>query len=140
MFKMRWLGIFDDELVGLSEGSPAQILEHILKKKWTMNAEDLDMVVMWHKFEYFEKDKLNVINAYMIAKGEDVDHTGMAKTVGLPVGIATKLILENKISLKGIQIPVKKEIYGPILEELKALGIEVIEEKPREIKMPDNNL
>jgi saccharopine dehydrogenase (NADP+, L-glutamate forming) len=140
MFKMRWLGIFDDELVGLSEGSPAQILEHILKKKWSMNAEDLDMVVMWHKFEYFEKDKLNVINAYMIATGEDVDNTGMAKTVGLPVGIATKLILENKISLKGIQIPVKKEIYNPILEELKTLGIEVIEEKPREIKMPDNNL
>ncbi len=140
MFKMRWLGIFDDELVGLSEGSPAQILEHILKKKWSMNAEDLDMVVMWHKFEYFEKDKLNVINAYMIATGEDADNTGMAKTVGLPVGIATKLILENKISLKGIQIPVKKEIYNPILEELKTLGIEVIEEKPREIKMPDNNL
>jgi saccharopine dehydrogenase (NADP+, L-glutamate forming) len=76
----------------------------------------------------------------MIATGEDVDNTGMAKTVGLPVGIATKLILENKISLKGIQIPVKKEIYNPILEELKTLGIEVIEEKPREIKMPDNNL
>jgi saccharopine dehydrogenase (NADP+, L-glutamate forming) len=140
MFKMRWLGIFDDELVGLSEGSPAQILEQILKKKWSMKAEDLDMVVMWHKFEYFEKDKLNVINAYMIATGEDADSTGMAKTVGLPVGIATKLILENKISLKGIQIPVKKEIYNPILEELKTLGIEVIEEKPREIKMPDNNL
>lgn len=140
MFKMRWLGIFDDELVGLSEGSPAQILEHILKKKWSMNTEDLDMVVMWHKFEYFEKDKLNVINAYMIATGEDADNTGMAKTVGLPVGIATKLILENKISLKGIQIPVKKEIYHPILEELKTLGVEVIEEKPREIKMPDNNL
>ncbi len=140
MFKMRWLGIFEDELVGLSEGSPAQILEHILKKKWSMNAEDLDMVVMWHKFEYFEKDKLNVINAYMLAKGEDADNTGMAKTVGLPVGIATKLILENKISLKGIQIPVKREIYDPILEELKTLGIEVIEEKPREIKMPDSNL
>jgi saccharopine dehydrogenase (NADP+, L-glutamate forming) len=140
MFKMRWLGVFDDELVGLSEGSPAQILENILKKKWSMNAEDLDMVVMWHKFEYFEGDKLKVINAYMIATGEDADNTGMAKTVGLPVGIATKLILENKITLKGIQIPVKKEIYSPILKELKTLGIEVIEEKPREIKIPDNNL
>ncbi len=140
MFKMRWLGVFDNELVGLSEGSPAQILEHILKKKWSMKAEDLDMVVMWHKFEFFEEDKLKVINAYMIAIGEDADNTGMAMTVGLPVGIATKLILENKINLRGIQIPVKKEIYDPILEELKMLGIEVIEEKPREIKMPDNSL
>jgi saccharopine dehydrogenase (NADP+, L-glutamate forming) len=140
MFKMRWLGIFDDEPVGLSKGSPAVILEHILKKKWSMNADDLDMVVMWHKFEYFEEDILKVINAYMIAKGEDAENTGMAKTVGLPVGIATRLILESKINLTGIQIPVKKEIYKPILKELKTLGIEVIEEKPREIKMPDKNL
>ena len=140
MFKLRWLGMFDDELVGLSEGSPAVILEHILKKKWSMNATDLDMVVMWHKFEYFEEEVLKVINAYMIATGEDSENTGMAKTVGLPVGIATKLILENKINLKGVQIPVKKEIYNPILNELKTLGIEVIEEKPREIKIPDNSL
>ena len=132
--------MFDDEPVGLSEGSPAKILEHILKKKWNLNKIDLDMVVMWHKFEFFEDDKLKVINAYMIATGEDVDTTGMAKTVGLPVGIAAKLILENRIMLKGIQIPIKEEIYRPVLEELKASGIEVQEEKPREIKMPDNNL
>ena len=140
MFKMRWLGMFDDEPVGISEGSPAQILEHILKKKWNLNKTDLDMVVMWHKFEFFEDDKLKVINAYMIATGEDVDATGMAKTVGLPVGIAAKLILENRIMLKGIQIPIKEEIYRPVLEELKISGIEVQEEKPREIKMPDKNL
>ena len=140
MFKMRWLGMFDDELVGLNEGSPAIILEHILKKKWSMNAEDLDMIVMWHKFEYYEGDILKVINAYMIATGEDAETTGMAKTVGLPVGIATKLILENKINLKGVHIPVNKEIYAPILNELKNLGIEVVEEKPREIKIPDSSL
>ncbi len=140
MFKMKWLGMFDNEPVGLSEGSPALILEHILKKKWALNKTDLDMVVMWHKFEYFEGDKLNVINAYMIATGEDADNTGMAKTVGLPVGIAAKLILENRIMLKGVQIPVKEEIYKPILEGLKTSGIEVKEENPREIKMPDNNL
>jgi saccharopine dehydrogenase (NADP+, L-glutamate forming) len=140
MFKMRWLGMFDDEPVGLSEGSPALILEHILKKRWAMNKTDLDMVVMWHKFEYFEDDKLKVINAYMIATGEDADNTGMAKTVGLPIGMAAKLILENRIMLKGVQIPIKEEIYKPILEGLKTSGVEVKEEKPREIKMPDNNL
>jgi len=140
MFKMRWLGMFDDEPVGLSEGSPALILEHILKKKWFLNKTDLDMVVMWHKFEYFEDDQLKVINAYMIATGEDADNTGMAKTVGLPVGMAAKLILENRIMLKGVQIPINEEIYKPILEGLKTSGIEVKEENPREIKMPDNNL
>ena len=98
------------------------------------------MVVMWHKFEFIEEDKLKVINAYMIAKGQDAENTGMAKTVGLPVGMAAKLVLENRINLKGIQIPVKEEIYKPILEGLKTSGIEVKEEKPREIKMPDSNL
>ena len=140
MFKLRWLGIFDNEKVGLDEGTPAQILEHILKKKWTLNENDLDMVVMWHKFEYFEDEKLKVINSYLISTGEDEDRTGMAKTVGLPLGIAAKLILDKKISSKGVQIPTIKAFYEPILKELKLCGIEVSEENPREIKMPDSNL
>ena len=140
MFKLRWLGLFEDTPIGLKEGSPARILEHILKKKWTLNSDDLDMIVMWHKFEFFEKNDLKVINAYMIASGEDRDNTGMAKTVGLPVGIAAKLILDNKIRSKGVQIPIVEEIYAPILKELKKCGIEVKEEPAREIKMPDSNL
>ena len=140
MFKLRWLGMFEDELVGLDEGSPAKILGHILKKKWTLSPEDRDMIVMWHKFEYFEKEKLKVINSYMIATGDDADNTGMAKTVGLPVGIAAKLILNNEIKTAGIQIPIKEEIYSPIMKELKSCGIEVKEENPREIKMPDSSL
>jgi saccharopine dehydrogenase (NADP+, L-glutamate forming) len=140
MFKMRWLGIFDEEPIGLDEGTPAQILEHILKKKWTLNDDDRDLIVMWHKFEYFENNDLKVINSYMIAEGEDKHNTGMAKTVGLPIGIAAKLILQNKIKAKGVQIPIKPEIYAPILAELKICGIEVREESPRSIKMPDSNL
>jgi saccharopine dehydrogenase (NADP+, L-glutamate forming) len=140
MFKMRWLGMFESELVGLDKGTPAQILAHILKKKWSLTDADHDMIVMWHKFEYFEKDTLKVINSYMISKGEDVNNTGMAKTVGFPVGIATKLILNKKIHVKGVQIPTIKEIYIPILKELKACGIDVREESPKEIKMPDSNL
>jgi len=139
MFKIRWLGMFDEELVGLDEGTPAQILEHILKKKWTLSDNDRDMVVMWHKFEFFEKGQLKIINSYLISTGEDKDRTGMAKTVGLPLGIAAKLILEKKIRSNGIKIPIERGIYAPILEELKSCGIEVTEESPREIKMPDSN-
>jgi saccharopine dehydrogenase (NADP+, L-glutamate forming) len=140
MFKMRWLGIFDNERIGLEEGTPAQVLTHILKKKWTLTETDRDMIVMWHKFEYFEKEELKVINSFMIVEGENMDSTGMAKTVGLPVGIATKLILEKKISATGVHIPIISELYKPILDELKSCGIEVIEASPRTIKMPDSNL
>lgn len=140
MFRLRWLGIFDDVPIGLDKGTPARILEHILKKKWTLTAKDKDMIVMWHKLEYFLDSKLFMVNSYLIAEGEDNHRTAMARTVGLPVGIVAGLILKNKINLKGIHIPVKKEIYEPVLQELKKYGIELKEEGAREIKMPDNTL
>ncbi len=140
MFKMRWLHLFDEEPVGLDEGTPAQVLEHILKKKWTLNENDRDLIVMWHKFEYFADQQLKVINSYLISEGENNLKTAMARTVGLPVGIAARLILNGKIGLTGVQIPAQKEIYEPVLHELKALGIEIQEELPRIIKMPGKNL
>ncbi len=140
MYKLRWLHLFDEEPVGLEQGTPAQILEHILKKRWTLEENDRDLIVMWHKFEYFDDQQLKVINSYLISEGENNSKTAMARTVGLPVGIAARLILNGKIGLKGVQIPTRKEIYWPILEELKTLGIEIQEELPRLIKMPGKNL
>jgi len=129
MHKLKWLGIFSDELVGLKEGTPAQILEHILKKKWTLTEEDNDMIVMWHKFNYIDDSGKEIEeHATMVSTGEDPIHTAMSKTVGLPLGIATKLILEGKITTSGVQIPIHKEIYEPILAELKEYGFDFIEE------------
>ena len=130
MHKIKWLGLFSDDLVGLEEGTPAQILEHILKKKWTLTEEDNDMIVMWHKFNYIDSDGKEIEeHATMVSCGEDPVHTAMSKTVGLPLGIATKLILEGKITTPGVQIPIHKEIYEPILEELKDFGFDFTEEK-----------
>ncbi len=140
MFRMRWLGIFSDEIVGLKEGTPAQILEHILTKKWALQEDDRDMIVMWHKFEYFLKRKLYVINSYLICEGENSQRTGMAKTVGLPVGIGARLIITGKIKRSGVLIPTRKEIYEPILQELTDHGIEIYEEPSKMIKMPGRNL
>ncbi|MEM7110036.1 MAG: saccharopine dehydrogenase C-terminal domain-containing protein, partial [Bacteroidota bacterium] len=131
MHRLKWAGVFDDELVGLDRGTPAQILEHILKKKWTLDDKDRDMIVMWHKFEYLEngEGKEKEINSTLIVEGDDAVSTAMSKTVGLPIGIATKLILNEKIDLKGVQIPTKPQIYVPILEELGALGFVMKEEQ-----------
>jgi saccharopine dehydrogenase-like NADP-dependent oxidoreductase len=127
MYKLRWLGLFDQELVGLNHGTPAQILEHILKKKWALRAEDRDMIVMWHKFEYYEGDQLKEIHSHMVAVGDDQENTAMAKTVGLPLGIAAKMILEGKIKETGVKLPVKPSIYNPILDELENYGIRFTE-------------
>ncbi len=129
MHRLRWAGIFDQTPIGLDKGTPAQVLEHILKKKWTLSEDDRDMIVMWHKFEYVENGKEREINSTLVAIGDDAVNTAMSKTVGLPVGIATRLILEGKISEKGVQIPIQKGIYDPILTELSGLGFEMMEEQ-----------
>ncbi|MCK5920894.1 MAG: hypothetical protein KAG66_08125, partial [Methylococcales bacterium] len=123
MYKLKWLGMLDNELVGLTEGTPAQILEHILKKKWTVTEEDKDMIVMWHKFDFEKDGKLYKTTSHMVTIGEDGTNTGMAKTVGLPLGIAARMVLEGKITSTGVQIPITPDIYNPILDELEKTGI-----------------
>jgi saccharopine dehydrogenase-like NADP-dependent oxidoreductase len=122
---LEWLDIFNNEKIGISKGTPAQLLEAILAKKWKLDPEDKDMVVMWHKFNYTEKDtgKEIILTASMGIAGEDSIHTAMAKTVGLPLGIAAKLFLTGKLNLSGIFIPTLIEIYEPVLKELAENGI-----------------
>jgi len=127
MKRLQWSGLFSEEKVGLSSGTPAQILEHILAKKWKLNPGDKDLIVMWHRFRFTLAGKEKEIQAHLVATGENEVHTAMAKTVGLPVGIAAKLFLEGKIKTRGVAIPVQKEFYDPILEELASLGIRLIE-------------
>ncbi len=123
--KLEWLGIFDNTRIGLKNATPAQILEHILCKKWVLEPGDKDMLVMWHKFIFKEKEKAapTLLTSSLVVIGDDPVNTAMAKTVGLPLGIATKMVLTGQIKLEGVYIPTIKEIYEPILEELATQGI-----------------
>lgn len=129
MHKLRWLGLFDDELIGLQKGTPAQILEHILKKKWTIGPDVKDQIVMWHLFDYKDGDKVKRVRSAMVTNGDNAINTAMSKTVGLPMGIATKLLMQGKIKARGVQIPITPEFYNPILSELEELGFHFIEEE-----------
>ena len=129
MEKLQFLDLFSDKRIGLKEATPAKILEHILKQKWTMDPEDKDMIVMWHKFYYRDKaGKHFHKTSSLVALGEDAQHTAMANTVGLPMGIAAKLVLNGTIQLKGLQLPVVDDIYKPVLEELEQFGIDFKEQ------------
>lgn len=121
--KLNWSGLFDDTPVGLKEGTPAEILEHILNKRWRLHSQDRDMIVMWHRFRFLQEGKEREIQASLVALGENSVQTAMAKTVGLPLAIVAKLLLRERITSKGVVIPVSKEFYEPVLEELKELGI-----------------
>jgi saccharopine dehydrogenase-like NADP-dependent oxidoreductase len=122
--KLIELDIFNAKKpVGLKKATPAQILQKILMDSWTLDPLDKDMIVMYHKFGYEKNGKKYQIDASMVVLGEDQTYTAMAKTVGLPVAIATLAILNKKITATGVQIPVTKDIYLPILNELKTFGI-----------------
>jgi len=121
LYKLRWLGLFSDEKIGLSKATSAQILQHLLMKKWALDEGDKDMIVMRHLFEYEINNELEQIESSLVVYGND--HTAMSITVGTPLAIAVKRILNGDLSGSGVQRPVKKEIYEPILEELKKYGI-----------------
>ncbi|MEP3209057.1 MAG: saccharopine dehydrogenase C-terminal domain-containing protein [Maribacter sp.] len=122
--KLQELNLFDaNKTIPIKNGTPAQLLQFILEDSWSLNEEDKDMIVMYHKFGYELNGKQHQIDANTVVKGESRTHTAMAKTVGLPVAIATLAILNKKITSPGVQIPIKKEVYDPILEELKDYGI-----------------
>ncbi len=130
MYRLRWLGLFDKQRkIGLKKATPARILQHLLEDKWRFNKDDRDMIVMQHRFGFDEKGKKERIISSMITEGDDHIHTAMSKTVGLPVAIASKLILNGDINLSGVQVPTIKEIYKPVLKELEEHGIKFIKEK-----------
>lgn len=124
MRKLEWLGIFEDKEISLQAATPARSLQKLLEVKWSLKPDDKDMIVMQHEIVYKTKHKeIKKITASLIFKGKNKTHTAMSMTVGLPLGIAAKLILTGKISKKGIVIPVFKDIYDPILGELQKFNI-----------------
>lgn len=132
--KLEWLGIFESTKLDLKEDvSPAAFLQKILEEKWSLKETDKDMIVMWHKFVYRVNGQFKEVNSHMVSIGEDRTYTAMSNTVGLPVAICAKLILEGTIQLKGVQLPLSKEIYLPILEELEEFDIHF---KERNIDKP----
>lgn len=116
--QMVYLGLRSRNLLPENVNCSADILQYLLETKLKTKAGDKDMIVMLHELEYTENGQSNKINSSLIVKGEDSLKTAMAKTVGLPLGIATKLILQNKINLSGLHIPIVPEIYEPVLKEL----------------------
>ncbi len=122
--KLVELDIFNPKkLIGIEHATPAEALQKILTDKWALEPDDKDMIVMYHKFGYELNGKKYQIDSNMVIKGDDQTYTAMAKTVGLPVAIATLKILNGEITTPGVQLPIKKEVYEPILKELEEHGV-----------------
>ncbi len=126
--KIDWLGLFSDNKIIIKNGTPAEILQAILEQKWSLDPGDKDMIIMKHEFEFIIKGEKKKLSSSLMVSGDNSKYTAMAKTVGIPVAIATKRILDGTINSSGVQIPTHKNIYVPVLDELKNYGINFIEE------------
>jgi saccharopine dehydrogenase-like NADP-dependent oxidoreductase len=122
---LAWLGLFDQKPLPAGTHSSADLLLGLLIPRWEMAPEDKDMVVMLHEIEYQHRGSKIKLSSSMVVKGENRDHSAMAKTVGLPIAILARMVLGNKLSLpKGVVIPNMPSVYRPVLTELAHYGIE----------------
>ncbi len=125
--KLEWLGLFRKKRIQLPNATPALILENVLLDKWKLKDGDRDMIIMQHEFIYALNGKKHRLTSSMVMKGNDQMDTAMSRLVGLPMGVFVRLIVEGKIESKGVQIPVMREVYEPVLEELKEYGVNFTE-------------
>jgi saccharopine dehydrogenase (NADP+, L-glutamate forming) len=131
--RLEWLGLLSDEPLPSEKDSPLNILGAKMLEKLQYEEGERDMIILQHQFiASFRENKKEKITSTLIDFGIPHDDTSMARTVGLPAAISTKLILEGKIEKTGVHIPVTPEIYIPILQELKELDI-AFKEKKEEI-------
>lgn len=126
--QLFYLGM-DDNATLINKGvcSAADILQFSLEKKLALGPGEKDMIIMLHEIEYSIDGVKKLVKSTLLVKGEDHIHTAMAKTVGLPLGIAAKLILNGAITETGVRIPVSEEIYTPVMNELSNAGIRFTE-------------
>lgn len=123
MNRLVWLGLFRKKKIKLPDATPALILERLLLDKWKLEPEDKDLIVMQHQIDYELDGKTFRDISDLSMKGTDATDTAMSRLVGLPMGIFTRLISEGKIKSTGVHIPTMKEVYEPVLEEMKEYGL-----------------
>jgi saccharopine dehydrogenase-like NADP-dependent oxidoreductase len=132
MSRLKWLGIFEENPLGITKGTPAEALQKCIEEKWKLGPADKDLLVMWHRFVYEQDGKQHEITSWLTSEGEDPVYTAMSRTVGLPIAIAAKHILRGDWKMTGIVLPVTADIYDPVLDELEQMDV-IFREKHTEI-------
>jgi len=127
---LDWLGLFSDRRLPSRRISPLDLLVALMVDKLKYREGERDMTVLQHEIvaEYPGRGR-EKITSTLIDFGQPRGHTSMSRTVGLPVALGVKLILEGRIHRTGVLRPTRAEIYQPILDELQSLGLAFKEER-----------
>lgn len=118
--KIEWLGLFDEhQPLPDTSGTPAHFLQKLIESRWALQPADHDLVLMQHWFDYTtaQGHAQRLVSSLKVV-GQDAQRTAMATTVGLPLGIVAKLLLDGRITQRGVALPLAAEIYEPVLTEL----------------------
>ena len=121
--KLAWLDIFSEKKFTGESTTPLDFLSMLTLRKMKYQPGERDMIILYHDFLAKFPDHLEKINSTLIDYGIPNGDSSMSRTVSLPAAIAVKLILDGRITETGVRIPVKEEIYQPVLVELEKLGV-----------------
>jgi saccharopine dehydrogenase-like NADP-dependent oxidoreductase len=122
MKKFVWLGLFSDEALP-EANNVMDVFSELLQKKLAMEKDDLDLIILYHEFYAEYSDRKERITSLLVDTGIPEGDSAMSRTVSLPAAIAAAMILEGKIKISGVHIPVQPDIYTPVLDELEAMGL-----------------
>ena len=126
--RLAWLGLFDGAYGPANpSGTPAQIVEALVTDKWVLRPEDRDMIVMWHRFDYEMDGVRKARTSSLSLEGKDSVFTAMSDTVGLPMALAVKPLMAGTFGTTGVDVPMSKTYYDPLLKGLADLGIRFVE-------------
>lgn len=124
----EWLGLFSDRPLPAEKIAPLDVLCTLFLEKCSYDPNERDMIILHHDFRAEYPDKpAERITSTLIDYGIPGGDSSMSRTVGLPAAMATKLILEGKIDMAGVHIPVEPRIYEPVLAELETENIKFVE-------------
>jgi saccharopine dehydrogenase-like NADP-dependent oxidoreductase len=127
--RLAWAGLFSDVPIGATRAAPLDVLCALLQARMGYAPGERDMVVLRHQFGAAGPDgTLREISSTLVAYGEPGGESAMARTVSLPAAIAARLILDGRMPLQGVRVPVHREIYEPVLEALESMGVRFEEE------------
>jgi saccharopine dehydrogenase-like NADP-dependent oxidoreductase len=121
--RLAWLGLFEEEPIPLTKGGNVDVMAARMRERCAFGPNERDMIVLQHEFVIEASDGARRVYSTLIDFGLPGGDSAMARTVSLPVAIATRLILRDAVKERGVIAPIEPEVYNPILDELAHLGI-----------------